>query len=115
MKEASDSTPQDETHLRLMRLLEVHPDITQREMAERLGISLGGINYCLRALVKKGWVKMDNFGRAPNKLRYAYLLTPAGVAYKSRLTGRFLKRKLAEYEALKVDIEELRREMFECE
>ncbi|RLQ21186.1 MarR family EPS-associated transcriptional regulator [Seongchinamella sediminis] len=100
-----------ESHLRVLRELEETPDITQRELARRLGVSLGAINYCLKALVEKGWVKMEGFGRNENKLRYAYLLTPRGITAKTRLTSLFLKRKLREYEALKVEIEALQREV----
>ncbi|PLW82094.1 MarR family EPS-associated transcriptional regulator [Kineobactrum sediminis] len=99
-----------EQHLKVLRLLQENPDITQRQMAQHLGISLGGLNYCLKALVQKGWVKMENFSRNSNKLKYTYLLTPRGVKAKTVLTARFLKRKLLEYEALKVEIEVLRTE-----
>ena len=82
--------------------------MTQRELAEALGVSLGATNYCLKALVEKGWLKLENFQRNPNKLGYLYLLTPTGIAAKSQLTTRFLKRKLIEYEALKAEIDTLR-------
>lgn len=94
-----------------MRLLEGRSDITQREISDELGISLGGINYCLSALVEKGWVKMENFSRSHSKLRYLYVLTPSGMKAKSNLTVRFLRRKLKEYEALDAEIAELRREI----
>jgi EPS-associated MarR family transcriptional regulator len=100
-----------EQHLKVLRLLQDQPDITQRQMAQELGISLGGLNYCLKALVGKGWVKMENFSRNPNKLKYAYLLTPRGVRAKTRLTAHFLKRKMAEYEDLKAEIERLKAEV----
>ena len=103
--------PLTEHQLSVLRLLQDHPDITQRQMAQELGISLGGLNYCLKALVEKGWVKMDNFSRNSNKLKYAYLLTPRGMRAKSRLTAHFLKRKMAEYESLKVEIEQLTAEV----
>ena len=90
-----------------MRLLETNPEMTQRELAEALGVSLGATNYCLKALVEKGWVKLENFQKNPNKLGYLYLLTPMGISAKTTLTATFLRRKLAEYEALKVEIEEL--------
>lgn len=86
-------------------MLEEQPDLSQRQMAEELGVSLGAVNYCLKALAEKGQVKIRNFRAANNKLRYAYVLTPGGLAEKTRLTGRFLKRKMAEYEALKAEIE----------
>ncbi len=94
-----------------MRLLEAKPDISQRELAQQLGISLGGLNYCLRALADKGLVKMQNFSDNPNKLGYAYLLTPKGMAAKAQLASGFLKRKMTEYEALKAEIESLRSEL----
>lgn len=100
----------DERQLKTLRLLADNPDLTQRQIADELGVSLGAANYCLKALVDKGWVKLENFQRNPNKLGYLYLLTPQGVAAKTALTARFLKRKLAEYEALKAEIAELERE-----
>ncbi len=100
----------DEIHLRLMKAIESNPQATQRELAEALGVSLGKANYCLRALVDRGWVKVRNFRANPNKLAYAYLLTPAGLDGKARLTVRFLKRKLDEYDLLRAEIEQLRRE-----
>jgi len=96
---------------RVMRLLEAKPDISQRDLAQQLGISLGGLNYRLRALVDKGLVKMQNFSDNPNKLGYAYLLTPKGMAAKAQLASGFLKRKMTEYEALKAEIESLRGEL----
>ncbi|MEX0828041.1 MAG: MarR family EPS-associated transcriptional regulator [Haliea sp.] len=105
--------PPTEHQLRVLRLLQDQPDITQRQMAQELGISLGGLNYCLKALVAKGWVKMDNFSRNPNKLKYSYLLTPRGVKGKTALTARFLKRKLTEYEELKREIRSLQAEVGE--
>lgn len=108
-------TLQDESLLRVMRTLEANPNLSQRELAERLDISLGKTNYCLKALLDKGLIKMQNFRNSRNKLAYAYLLTPAGVAAKTALTARFLKRKMAEYEALKQEIEELKRESLEVE
>ena len=103
--------PDREQQLKVLRLLQETPDLNQRQMAEQLGISLGGLNYCLRALMEKGWVKMDSFSRNPNKLKYAYLLTPRGVAAKTRLTASFLKRKLKEDDALEAEIEALRAEV----
>lgn len=100
----------DEVALRLMRLLQASPDLSQRELAEQMGISLGGLNYCLKALIDKGFVKMANFQNSQNKLKYVYLLTPQGIAEKVALTSRFLKRKIEEYETLKAEIEVLKLE-----
>ena len=98
---------QEDTHFRVLALLERSPDISQRDLAKALGISLGGVNYSLRALVEKGMVKAQNFSSSDKKLAYAYILTPKGLTEKSMLTARFLKRKMEEYEALKVEIESL--------
>lgn len=99
---------QEEIQFAVLRLLHKTPEMSQRALANELGISLGSINFCLQALVKKGCVKMQNFGRSTEKLRYVYLLTPTGLAEKSLLTSRFLRRKTAEYEALQRDIEDLK-------
>ena len=101
----------EERQLDALRLLETNPEMTQRELAEALGVSLGAANYCLKALVEKGWLKLENFQNNPNKLGYLYLLTPMGIAAKTALTTRFLKRKLAEYEALEAEIEQLKSEV----
>jgi EPS-associated MarR family transcriptional regulator len=100
----------DELRYRLFKTLEVNPEISQRELADELGISLGKANYCLRALMSKGWVKAGNFRRNPNKRAYTYFLTPKGLREKAGLTVRFLKVKVAEYERLEKQIAELRRE-----
>jgi EPS-associated MarR family transcriptional regulator len=102
---------QDETHLRVMRLLQESPDLTQRELAQKLGISVGGLNYCLNALIDKGFVKVSNFQQSKNKFKYVYLLTPQGFAEKASMTSRFLKRKIHEYEALWLEIEALKSEV----
>lgn len=94
-----------------MRVLEENPDLTQRELAEKLGMSVGGVNYCLNALIDKGLVKMGNFQKSKNKFKYVYLLTPQGIAEKVALTSRFLKRKMEEYDALKVEINALKAEV----
>lgn len=101
---------QEEARFKILRLLEENPELTQRELGERVGISLGAVNYCLKVLISRGLVKAGNFSRNPNKLGYTYLLTPAGIAEKTSLTGRFLKRKIAEYAALKMEIDALTRE-----
>ena len=95
---------QEEARFKILRLLHENPELTQRELGERVGISLGAVNYSLRALIERGLVKAGNFSRNPNKLGYAYVLTPAGIVEKTLLTGRFLQRKVDEYEALRVEI-----------
>ncbi len=99
---------QDEIHYKLLKVLEERPDISQRELAARLGISLGKANYCLHALMGRGWVKVVNFRRNPNKMGYAYLLTPKGIDEKARIAVRFLRHKLSEFDLLKAEIERLR-------
>jgi EPS-associated MarR family transcriptional regulator len=89
------------------------PDITQRELAQFFGVSTSGLNYCLNALIDKGWVKVHNFSESKNKFRFIYLLTPIGVAEKALLTGRFLQRKLNEYEEMRAEIESLRSKVSE--
>ena len=98
----------EDTNFRLMRILEANSDLSQREMGKALGISFGGIHYCLNALVAKGLVKIENFSQNQNKFGYVYLLTPSGIAEKAALTSVFLQRKMEEYEALKVEIAMLR-------
>ena len=102
---------QEDTYFRVMRILHDSPDITQRELAEKLGVSVGGLNYCLKALIDKGWVKIQNFSKNKNKLGYAYLLTPAGIVQKASLTSSFLRRKMQEYEALKQEIKQMKQEV----
>ena len=101
---------QEEIHFRVMRILQDNSDLTQRELAQSLGISLGGLNYCLNALIDKGFVKVSNFQKSKNKFKYVYLLTHKGVAEKVSMTSRFLKRKMDEYDALKGEIEALQKE-----
>ncbi len=100
----------EDIHFRVLRLLEANPAMNQRELAEELGVSLGKTNYCLKALLAKGMLKMHNFQSSKRKLAYAYLLTPQGIAEKAALTGRFLQRKMDEYAALRAEIEGLERE-----
>jgi EPS-associated MarR family transcriptional regulator len=101
------------THFKVLRILHDNPDLTQRELANQLGMSVGGLNYCLKALIDKGFVKMDNFQKSKNKFKYVYLLTPQGIAEKVALTSRFLQRKMQEYEALKAEIEALKAQLGE--
>lgn len=102
---------QEDTYFRVLRLLQDNPDLTQREIAQSLGLSTSGLNYCLKALIDKGWVKVHNFSQSKNKFGYIYVLTPQGIAEKLTLTGKFLQRKIAEYEALKAEIEGLNAEI----
>lgn len=101
---------QEDARFRVMRLLEERPQLSQRDIASALGISLGGVNYCLKGLAEKGFVKVQNYRAAESKLKYAYLLTPRGVAEKAALTARFLSRRMREYEALRAEIETLQAE-----
>jgi EPS-associated MarR family transcriptional regulator len=100
----------DETRYRILRLLEADPHASQRRIAGELGISVGRVNYCLQALIERGLVKAKNFRNSANKRAYLYLLTPRGIEEKAIVTARFLRIKLAEYEALKRELEELQRE-----
>ena len=99
-----------DTHLKVLCLLEVNPQMNQRDLAAALGVSLGKTNFWLKALLDKGLLKMQNFQNSKRKLVYAYLLTPAGIAEKTSLAGRFLKRKMEEYELLKAEIASLQQE-----
>jgi len=101
----------DETHFKVLRLLESTPNISQRQLAEALGVSLGKTNFCLNALLDKGLVKMENFRTSTRKLNYAYLLTPTGIAEKAALTARFLMRKQQEYELLRAEIKLLQEQV----
>ena len=103
--------PKDDVRFRVIQLIENDPEISQREISSRLGISLGSANYCVRALAEKGLVKIRNFRAADNKLRYAYILTPKGLTAKARMTRGFLERKRAEFAALKAEIDALERDI----
>lgn len=102
---------QEDTHFRVLRLLQENPEMSQRELAEAVGVSVGGIHYVLNALIDKGLVKLGNFTAAEDKRRYAYVLTPKGIAQMAALTRAFMVRKMAEYEALRVEIEALSSEL----
>ena len=102
---------QEDTYYRVLRMLQDNPDMTQREIAQSLGLSTSGLNYCLKALIDKGWVKVHNFSQSKNKFGYIYMLTPQGIAEKLPLTSHFLNRKLNEYEALKAEIDGLQPEV----
>ena len=107
------SMPQntDELDVALLRRLADSPQASQRELARDTGVSLGKINFALRALIDKGWVKAGNFSRNPHKLGYAYLLTPSGIEAKAQLTRAFLARKMREYDRLAAEIEALKGEV----
>jgi len=102
---------QEDTYVRVLRLLQSNPDLTQRELAEHLSLSVGAMNYCLKALMAKGWVKMQNFSHSKNKFGYVYVLTPRGLSEKAALTRLFLKRKLDEYASLGAEIEVVQQEL----
>lgn len=101
---------QDEITYKILKSIEEKPHQSQRELSKALGISLGKLNYCLKALVDRGWVKAKNFKENPNKAGYLYLLTPSGVEQKTKVTVRFLQRKMREYEQIKSEIAELQKE-----
>ena len=101
---------QDEITYKLLKSIDEDPSQSQRDLSRSLGVSLGKLNYCLRALTDKGWVKAKNFGKSSNKADYLYLLTPSGAEEKTRVTVRFLKRKMDEYEQLRKEIAELQNE-----
>jgi EPS-associated MarR family transcriptional regulator len=105
-----DQSDSSEIHFQVLRAIAQNPDLTQRELAAVLGISLGKANYCLKALVVKGLIKIESFAKSKNKLGYAYLLTPQGVVQKAALTTSFLRYKLEEYESLRSEIEMLKLE-----
>ena len=105
-------TPKNqETHLKVLRHLEDNPSVTQRELADTLGISLGKTNYCIKALINKGLIKAKNFKNSANKRAYLYILTPKGIETKTRISVKFLQRKIQEYEALSQEIEQLKTEI----
>jgi EPS-associated MarR family transcriptional regulator len=100
-----------EIHLKVLRQLESNPDITQRQLARQLGVSLGKANYCLKALIDRGFIKARNFRNSENKRAYLYVLTPRGIEEKSRISVSFLRYKMEEFEALRSEIEELQAEV----
>ncbi|UOA25297.1 hypothetical protein DSM110277_03751 (plasmid) [Sulfitobacter pontiacus] len=105
---------QEDTSFRVLRLLQDNPEMSQRELAQVVGVSVGGMHYVLSAFVDKGLVKLGNFTASKDKRRYAYVLTPKGIARKAALTRAFLARKMEEYEALRFEIEQLSSEL-DCE
>jgi len=99
-----------ETNLKILKHIELNPNVSQRELAKELGVSVGKVNYCLRSLIDKGFVKASNFKRSTNKLSYLYLLTPRGIEEKISLTANFLKRKIVEHEKITQEIEQLKKD-----
>jgi len=108
---SSSANVRAELRLRVLRVLEKHPHFTQRQLASELNVSLGGVNYALKALIQRGSVKVSNFRKSGNKVGYLYALTPKGVVEKASLATAFLGRKLEEYEVLKQEIEDLKSEV----
>lgn len=109
-REKTKNVLTDEYRYKIFKLVEANPEISQRELARELGISLGKANYCLKALIEKGLLKASHFRNSKNKMAYVYKLTPSGIDEKANVTVRFLKKKMADYEALKSEIEYLRQE-----
>lgn len=105
----------DEYRYKIFKLVEANPEISQRQLAKELGVSLGKTNYCLKALLEKGLIKASNFKNSQNKLAYAYKLTPTGIEEKASVTIRFLRKKIKEYEQLQHEIDELRKESLSAE
>ena len=101
----------EDVNFRVLRFLESRPDASQREIADELGVSLGAINFCIKALIEKGQVKLANFKASKNKLGYVYVLTPEGIAHRSYLAAGFIARKMNEYEAIRSELEQLRVEL----
>ena len=102
--------PNQQSKYQLLKSLEQDANLTQRQLSEELGISLGKVNYCLKSLIQRGFVKINNFKNSNHKLQYSYLLTPTGIEEKTKLTIKFLKVKTAEYEALKEEVERINNE-----
>jgi EPS-associated MarR family transcriptional regulator len=100
-----------EAHLKILKYIETNPRISQRQLAQELGVSVGKINYCVQALITKGLLKAGNLKRSSDKTAYLYLLTPAGIEEKTKLTVSFLKRKIAEHEKITREIEQFKRDM----
>lgn len=98
----------EEIRYKLFKLIEANPGLSQRDVARAMGVSLGKVNYCLNALISKGWVKVSNFKNSRNKVAYMYLLTPRGIQERAKVTASFLQHKMAEHDALKDEIEALR-------
>ena len=104
-----------ETTYKLLKIIEGTPEISQRTLAKEMNVSLGKVNYCLQALKEKGWLKAKSFKNSENKKAYAYVLTPKGINERAQITARFLKRKINEYEEIKQQIEQLKREIWQSD
>ncbi len=102
---------QEDTNFRVLRLLNLDPSQSQRDLAQTLGISVGGINYCLKALIERGWVEVKNFNASEHKMQYVYRLTPQGVSSMAQMARQFLIRKMDEYESLRQEITDLQHEL----
>ena len=102
---------QEDLHFRVLKLLQDHPDLSQRELAQRLGVSNGKLHYCMKALIDKGLVKISNFANSSHRFGYAYLLTPRGISTKAGMASAFLRRKMAEYQALHAEIAAVKAEL----
>jgi len=102
---------QRDAHYQVMHILQKNPQITQRKLSRELGLSLGKLNYCLKALAHKGWIKIENFTQSNTKHRYLYLVTPQGIYQKAQMTKEFLNNKIKEYEALRLEIDALKNEI----
>ena len=100
-----------DAHYQVMHILQKNPHLTQRELSRELGLSLGKLHYCLKALIDKGWIKIENFTQSNTKHRYVYLITPQGIYEKAQMTKEFLNRKIKEYEALRLEIDALKNEI----
>ena len=100
-----------EAHLKILKHIDCNPHISQRQLAQELGVSVGKINYCVQALITKGLIKAGNFKRSASKLKYLYILTPIGIEEKTRLTASFLKHKIIEHEKITQEIAQLKRDM----
>jgi EPS-associated MarR family transcriptional regulator len=112
---AKDKTAQqrEDLHFKVLRLLESRPDIPQREIGKEVGVSLGTVNYCVKALIDKGHIMIANFKASKNKLSYVYVLTPDGITHRGRLAARFIERKVVQYEAMRAELDQLRSEFLE--
>ncbi len=107
------SQQREDLHFKVLHLLESRPALSQREIAEEVGVSLGAVNFCVKALIAKGHIKLANFKASKNKLGYVYVLTPSGIANRARLAVCFIERKVAQYEAIRAELDQLRSEFSE--